>query len=79
MEIPWSQESSHVPVEGNWCSQFYGNLMVYRVCRLLDCVDARSYVLTWPLQWHGVGYIVCIVCHVLAKEMRCVITRLSSD
>ena len=31
------------------------------------------------ITWHGVGYIVCIVCHVLAYEMRCVITRLSSD
>ena len=48
MESPWSQESSHGPVEGNWCSQLCGKLMLYQVCRLLGCVDARSYGLTWP-------------------------------
>ena len=49
IEKTWSQESSNVPVEGNWCSQLFGKWMLYQVCRLLGCVDARSYVLTWPL------------------------------
>ena len=51
MESPLSQEYSHAPMEGNWCSQLFGKLMLYQVCKLLGCVDARSYVLTWPL--HG--------------------------
>ena len=49
VESPWSQESRHVLVEGNLCSQLCRKLMLYQVCRLLGCVDARSYVLTWPL------------------------------
>ena len=53
MESPWSQESNHVSVEGNWCSQLCRKLMLYQVCRLLGCVDVRSYVLTWPL--HGMA------------------------
>ena len=49
MEIPWSQESSQFPMEGNWCSQLCKELMLYQVYRLLGCGDARSYGLTWPL------------------------------
>ena len=53
MESPLSQESIHIPMEGNWCSQLCINLMLYQVCRFLGCVDERNYVLTWSL--HGMA------------------------
>ena len=31
------------------------------------------------ITWQVVGYLRCMICHELAKEMRCVITFIGSD
>ena len=47
------------------------------------CVLMYLHVLYWcvdmAIAWHVVGYVVEMLCHDLAKRIKCVITWLSND
>ena len=63
MESSLSPKSSHMPVNGNWCSQPCGKLMFAPNVQIAGLCWCEKLCVDMAITWHVVGYLMGMIFH----------------